>query len=135
MILEVPFGTCNRVQSTQEKKRGFLSHGCVSRCGRHGDEVIHDGVELPKLLRMEKVAEVLGVDIEAVRRWIEDRSLSTLHVNGIVHVLTESIADRLGEETPSRSNQEGSGGARSAPGGGAEAPSSEKRTAVRRRAF
>jgi excisionase family DNA binding protein len=68
--------------------------------------VIRDGVELPKLLTIEKAAEVLGADTSTVRRWIDDRSISTMRVNGIVQVLTESIADRLGEKTPSRSNQE-----------------------------
>jgi excisionase family DNA binding protein len=68
--------------------------------------VIHDGVELPKLLTIEKAAEVLGSDVTTIRQWIENRSLSVLRVNGIVHVLTESIADRLGEETPSRPNQQ-----------------------------
>ena len=68
--------------------------------------MIHDGVELPKLLRIEKAAELLGVNVEAIRAWIADRSVSTMRVNGVLHVLTESIADRLGEETPSRPNQD-----------------------------
>ncbi len=68
--------------------------------------MIHDGVELPSLLTIEKAAEVLGVDVATVRRRIEDRSIATMRVNGVVHVLTESIADRLGEETPARPNQE-----------------------------
>lgn len=68
--------------------------------------MIHDGVELPNLLTIEKAAEVLGTDTSTVRCWIDHRSISTMRVNGIVHVLTESIADRLGEETPSRPNQE-----------------------------
>jgi excisionase family DNA binding protein len=68
--------------------------------------MIHDGVELPKLLTIEKAAEVLGIDAATIRQWIKNRSVSTMRVNGIVHVLTESIADRLGEETPTRPNQE-----------------------------
>jgi len=68
--------------------------------------MIHDGVELPKLLRIEKAAELLGVNVETIRAWIADRSVSTMCVNGVIHVLTESIADRLGEETPSRPNQD-----------------------------
>ena len=68
--------------------------------------MIHDGVELPKLLTLDQAAEALGTDIPTVRRWIDDRSISTMRVNGIVHVLTESIADRLGEETLTRPNQE-----------------------------
>lgn len=68
--------------------------------------MIHDGVELPKLLRIEKTAELLGVDAGTIRAWIAGRSVSTMRVNGVLHVLTESIADRLGEETPSRPNRE-----------------------------
>ena len=86
----------------QEKKHRFFSYGSAE-CG---DEMIHDGVELPKLLTLDQAAEALGTDIPTVRRWIDDRSISTMRVNGIVHVLTESIADRLGEETLTRPNQE-----------------------------
>jgi excisionase family DNA binding protein len=68
--------------------------------------MIHDGVELPKLLTIEKAAEILSIDPATIRRWIEDGSISAMRVNGIVHVLTESIADRLGEGTPTRPNQE-----------------------------
>jgi len=68
--------------------------------------MIHDGVELPKLLRIEVAAELLGVDAGTIRAWIAGRSVSTMRVNGVLHVLTESIADRLGEETPSRPNRE-----------------------------
>ena len=68
--------------------------------------MIHDGVELPKLLTIEKTADLFGVDEETIRVWIADRSISTMRVNGVLHVLTESIADRLGEETPSRPNRE-----------------------------
>lgn len=45
--------------------------------------MIHDGVELPKLLPIEKAAEVLGTDTSTVRRWIDDRSISTMRVNGV----------------------------------------------------
>lgn len=68
--------------------------------------MIHDGVELPKLLTVERAADVLDVDATTIREWIADRSISTMRVNGVVHVLTESIADRLGEETLSRPNQD-----------------------------
>jgi excisionase family DNA binding protein len=68
--------------------------------------LIHDGVELPKLLTVERAADVLGVDTSTVRAWIADRSVSAMRVNGVLHVLTASIADRLGEETPSRPNRE-----------------------------
>jgi len=68
--------------------------------------MIHDGVELPRLLTIEKTAELLGVNAETIRKGIADRSVSTMRVNGVLHVLTESIADRLGEETPSRPNRE-----------------------------
>ncbi len=69
--------------------------------------MIHDGVELPALLTVEKAAAVLGTDAPTVRAWIADRSLSSVRVNGIVHVLTESVADRLGERTLSRHNRDG----------------------------
>ena len=68
--------------------------------------MIHDGVELPKLLTVERAADVLGVDTSTVQAWIADRSVSTVRANGVLHVLTESIANRLGEETPSRANQD-----------------------------
>jgi len=68
--------------------------------------MIHDGVELPKLLTIRKTADLLGVDAETTRAWIADRSVSTMRVNGVVHILAESIADRLGEVTPSRPNQD-----------------------------
>jgi excisionase family DNA binding protein len=68
--------------------------------------MIFDGVELPRLLSIEKAAEVLRTDSATVERWIAEGTLSVLRVNGVPHVLTESIADRLGEATPSRPNQE-----------------------------
>ena len=68
--------------------------------------MIHDGVELPKLLRIDEAAELLGVAAETIEKWIADRSVSAVHVNGVLHVLTESIEDRLGEATPSRPNRE-----------------------------
>lgn len=69
------------------------------------NRMIHDGVELPKLLTVERAADVLGVDSQTVRAWIADRCVSAMHVNGVLHVLTVSIADRLGEATPSRPNR------------------------------
>jgi len=69
--------------------------------------MIHDGVELPKLLTVGRAADVLGVDATTVGEWIANRSIATMRINGVVHVLTESIADRLGEETLSRPNQDG----------------------------
>ena len=68
--------------------------------------MIHDGVELPKLLKSEEGGELLGVAAEMIEEWIADRSVSAVHVNGVLHVLTESIEDRLGEATPSRPNRE-----------------------------
>ena len=68
--------------------------------------MIHDGVELPTLLTLERAAEVLGIDVATILLWIEDRRIGTMRVNGIVHVLTESIADRLGDETLTRPNKE-----------------------------
>ena len=86
----------------QEKKHRLFSSGSAEG----GDEMIHDGVELPKLLTVDRAAEVLGTDTPTVRRWIDDRTVSTMRINGIVHVLTESIADRLGEKTLSRHNRD-----------------------------
>jgi hypothetical protein len=68
--------------------------------------MIFDGVELPKLLPIEKAAEVLKMDVATVERLIGEGTVSVMHVNGILHVLTESIADRLGEVTLSRPNQD-----------------------------
>ena len=68
--------------------------------------MIHDGVELPRLVPVSKAAEVMALSEAEVRRLIADRELQSVSLNGIVHVLTESIADRLGEETPSRHNQD-----------------------------
>jgi len=70
--------------------------------------LIVDGVELPRLLTLSKAAEVLGTPIEQVRRLVEERRLQSARVNGIVHVLTDSIANRLGEATLTRHNQESS---------------------------
>lgn len=68
--------------------------------------MIFDGVELPRLLPIEKAAGVLKTDAATVERWIAEGALSVMRVNGIPHVLTDSITDRLGETTPSRPNQE-----------------------------
>jgi len=68
--------------------------------------MIHDGVELPRLLTLAKAAEVLGTSEAEVTHLVERRELQSVRLNGITHVLTESIADRLGEQTPSRQNQE-----------------------------
>jgi hypothetical protein len=68
--------------------------------------VIHDGVELPRLVPVTKAAEVMALSEAEVRRLITDRELQSASLNGVVHVLTESIADRLGEETPSRPNRD-----------------------------
>jgi hypothetical protein len=68
--------------------------------------LIHDGVELPRLLTLAKASEVLGATEVEVRRLVEQRELQSVRLNGITHVLTESIADRLGEETSSRHNQD-----------------------------
>ncbi|MGB2984121.1 MAG: hypothetical protein WBC63_09755 [Candidatus Bipolaricaulia bacterium] len=68
--------------------------------------MIHDGIELPRLLTVAKAAEVLGTPEAEIERLVERRELQSANVNGIMHVLTESIADRLGERTFSRPNQE-----------------------------
>ena len=68
--------------------------------------MIVDGIELPSLLPVAKVADVLGVSSDDVAQWIERGELQSMRLNGIVHVLTESIADRLGQQTPSRHNHD-----------------------------
>ena len=68
--------------------------------------VIFDGVELPRLVPVAKAAEVMDVSETEVRQLIANQELQSVSLNGIVHVLTESIADRLGEDTPSRHNQD-----------------------------
>lgn len=68
--------------------------------------MIHDGVELPSLLSIDRAARVLGVPAETVRAWIENDRLSAVHVNGALRVRTESIADRKGVRTLSRTNHE-----------------------------
>jgi len=68
--------------------------------------MIHDGVELPRLVPIAKAAEVMTLSEADILQLIADRELQSISLNGIPHVLTESIADRLGERTPSRHNQD-----------------------------
>jgi len=68
--------------------------------------LIHDGVELPRLLPLDRAAEVLGVDRETLDRLLRERKIQGVRVNGARHVLTESIADRLDQPTPTRHNQD-----------------------------
>ena len=68
--------------------------------------MIHDGVELPKLLTIEKAAEILESSEKGVRRLVDQGKLQSVHVNGITYVLTEVIAARWGQQTPSRHNQD-----------------------------
>jgi hypothetical protein len=68
--------------------------------------LIFDGVELPRLVPIAKAAEVMALSEAEVRRLIANRELQSVSLNGTVHVLTDSIADRLGEETPSRHNRD-----------------------------
>jgi plasmid maintenance system antidote protein VapI len=68
--------------------------------------LIHDGVELPRLVRLAKAAEILGVPKVEVEELIRRRKLQSARLNGILHVVTDSIADRLGEKTPSRHNRD-----------------------------
>ena len=67
--------------------------------------MIHDGVELPRLLTLAKASEVLGTTEIEVRCLVEQGELQSARLNGIIHVLTQSIADRLGERTPSPTRQ------------------------------
>jgi excisionase family DNA binding protein len=68
--------------------------------------MIFDGVELPRLVSIEQAAKVLKTDPATVKRLIAEGTVSAIRVNGMVRVLTDSIADRLGEETRSRPNQD-----------------------------
>jgi excisionase family DNA binding protein len=68
--------------------------------------MIFDGVELPRLISIEQAAKVLKTDPATVERLIAEGTVSAIRVNGMVRVLTDSIADRLGEETRSRPNQD-----------------------------
>ena len=68
--------------------------------------MIYDGVELPELLPIAKAAKVMKLSEGEVRQLIAARELQSVSLNGIAHVLTGSIADRLGGETPSRPNQD-----------------------------
>jgi len=68
--------------------------------------MIHDGVELPSLLRVTEAAAILTTSEAAIRQLVADRELQSIHINGILHIVTDSIADRVGERTPSRHNQD-----------------------------
>ena len=48
----------------------------------------------------------MGVEIATIRQWIDKGQLEAVLVNGKIRVLTSFIEDRMGEMTPSRSNQE-----------------------------
>ena len=68
--------------------------------------MIDGGVGLPKLQSAKKTAEFVGVDAGTIQRWLADRPVSVIRVNGVLSVLTESIADCLGKKTLSRVNQD-----------------------------
>ena len=68
--------------------------------------MIVDGVELPKLVPVAKAADVLEVSESRIRELIDRGMLQSARVNGVVHVLTETLADRLSEQTPARHNQD-----------------------------
>ena len=68
--------------------------------------MIIDGVELPGLLTIERAAEVLGLSHDAVTDLIERHEIGSVRLNGVVHVVTESIADRVDVHTESRHNQD-----------------------------
>ena len=57
-------------------------------------------------MRVAEAAEILRTSEEAIRRLVANRALQSVSVNGIVHIVTDSIADRLGEKTPSRHNRD-----------------------------
>jgi len=68
--------------------------------------VIFDGVELPSLLTMERAAEVLGLSAKDLLALVSRREIQSVRLNGAVHVVTESIAERLDVKTASRHNQD-----------------------------
>ena len=68
--------------------------------------MIYDGVELPRLLPLAKAAEILEIPVGEVEALLQQHELRSVSLNGIPHVLTDSIADRLGEPTPSRHNRD-----------------------------
>ena len=68
--------------------------------------MIFDGVELPRLLMIEKAAEVLGLSSDEVLALVSRREIDSVRLNGIVHVITESIAERLDVKTEARHNQD-----------------------------
>jgi len=68
--------------------------------------MIRDGVELPKLVPIAKAAEILDASEDQVRELIDRGLLQSARVNGILHILTETLADRLGEQTPARHNRD-----------------------------
>ncbi len=74
--------------------------------GGGGDSMIHDGVELPSLLPLEKAAAILKIDIETLHACIDSGEIACVRANGKIRVLTSSIANRMGQRTPSRPNQE-----------------------------
>ena len=68
--------------------------------------MIVDGVELPQILPLAEAADLLGKTEAEVRAWIAQGKIQSVRLNGIVHVVSESIAERLGQHTPSRHNQD-----------------------------
>ncbi|MBU0596288.1 hypothetical protein KJ567_06365 [Candidatus Bipolaricaulota bacterium] len=62
-------------------------------------------MELPQLLPIDRAVELLGVDEETILSWLRAGAAQGMRVNGIQHVLTHSIADRLGEATEQKPNQ------------------------------
>lgn len=67
--------------------------------------MIRDGVELPSLLPVERAAELAGVDSVTVLRWLREGTAQGMRIGGTQHVITDSIADRMGEATEQRPNQ------------------------------
>lgn len=68
--------------------------------------MIHDGVELPRLLPIDRAAVLLGVDEETIRSWLRDGTAQGMRVSGVQRIVTDSIADRFGEATGQRPNQD-----------------------------
>ena len=67
--------------------------------------MIRDGVELPSLLPVERAAELAGVDPETVLCWLREGTAQGMRIGGTQRVITDSIADRMGEATEQKPNQ------------------------------
>jgi predicted site-specific integrase-resolvase len=68
--------------------------------------MIFEGIELPRLLPLDKAARVLHVEGKVLDQWIREGRFQIVRIRGQQRILTSSIEDRLGQATTSLSNQE-----------------------------